>query len=118
MRPRTRRSCRTRSLMLRVESLEPRVVLSGSDITVPLDPALDQFGDQIMTVTAYNDGSNATFGIFDTGSSAVTFSADDQALFDFLGGAIPIKNPGGATADGIGGTITRDLSHACTILAH
>jgi hypothetical protein len=100
-----------------VELLEPRLVLNGPTVTIPLDPTLDQFGDQILTVQAYSNPSNAAFSIFDSGASAVTFSADDQAVFASLGSAIPIKVPGGATADGIGGTITGDVSQPGTIIA-
>jgi hypothetical protein len=175
--------------------LEPRVLLNGTSVTVPLDPTLDQFGDQIptvqaisaksgtlttrvdadtailtlasghgitnsdtvdvywddgrrngLTVTAY-DGATITidagvgdgfpaqgtaitcgssslggsafvdFSIFDTGASVVTFSADFQALAEFLGDPIPIKVPGGATAEGIGGWIQGDVSQPGTILA-
>ena len=103
------------------DTLEPRDLLTGGgSLTVPLDPALDQFGDQILTVMAYGtDGTKASFGIFDTGASAVTFSADDQALFQFLadGAGIPIKVPGGAAADGIGGSIVGDVSEPGTIVA-
>jgi hypothetical protein len=87
-------------------------------LTIPLDPTLDQFGDQIVSVQAYGDPTRTAFGIFDTGSSAVTFSADDQDIFNsFLGNPIPIKVPGGASGDGIGGTVTGDVSQPGTILA-
>jgi len=108
---------------LYLEVLEPRLVLSAPhNINVPLDPSLDQFGDQIMTIQGFSsngstDTSNVSFGIFDSGASAVTFSADDQGLFEYLGGGIPIRNPGGADAEGIGGGITGDVSTAGTIIA-
>ena len=103
---------------LRLESLELRAVLSApTSLTIPLDPTLDQFGDQVLTVQAFGDLSRATFGIFDTGASAVTFSPDDEQLFEFLNAGIPIKNPGGAQASGIGGAITGDVSEPGTILA-
>ncbi len=193
--PRTKARRRApRERILRVEELESRVVLSGASVTVPLDPALDQFGDQIPTVQAisaksgtltarvdadtavltlasghgitdadtvdvYWDGGHrnsvtvaaydvatitvdagtgddfpaedttitcgsssfgansfADFGIFDTGASVVTFSADFQYLAEFLGDPIPIKNPGGALAEGIGGWIQGDVSQPGTIL--
>ena len=102
----------------RFEQLEPRLVLTGpTSLTIPLDATLDQFGDQVMTVQAYGDASRATFGIFDTGASAVTFSPDDQTLFQFLNAGIPIKVAGGAQASGIGGDITGDVSQPGTILA-
>src|SRR5258708_2142347 len=44
--------CRPRR-RLWLELLEERLALSN--IVVPLDPALDQFGDQIITLQAYGD---------------------------------------------------------------
>ena len=112
---------RPRRFMSGFDTLESRALLAGGgSLTIPLDPTLDQFGDQIMTVMGYGtDGTQASFGIFDTGASAVTFSADDQALFQFLtgGAGIPIKTPGGASADGIGGSIVGDVSAPGTIMA-
>ncbi len=102
-------------VLLLLEELENRV--TPANVTVPLDPNLDQFGDQIGTVQAYGDDSRTTFGIFDTGASAVTFSPDDADLFDALGTPIPIKVPDGAGAGGIGGSITGDVSQPGTILA-
>lgn len=100
------------------ERLEWRWVLaSPTSLTIPLDATLDQFGDQVLTVQAYGDASRTTFGIFDTGASAVTFSADDQLLFQLLTGGIPIKSAGGAQASGIGGDITGDVSEPGQILA-
>ena len=66
---------------------------SGTSYTVPLDPLLDQFGDQVATVQGFSDsgGTRVTFGIFDTGASAVTFSAGDQDGFAFFGTPIPIS---------------------------
>src|SRR5262245_46771480 len=99
-----------RRTALGVEQLEPRLVLSGPDtLEVPLDPLLDQFGDQVVTVQAYGDPIRTGFSIFDTGASAVTFSADDQDLFAFNSSPIPVKVPGGALAEGIGGAITGDV---------
>src|SRR5262249_17539175 len=73
---------RTRRPSYIVELLEPRLVLDApGTLTIALDPTLDQFGDQIETVQGYRGESRATFGIFDTGSSVVSFSADDQANF-------------------------------------
>src|SRR5439155_12169248 len=55
-----------------------------------------------------------TFSIFDTGASAITFSATDQT--NYLD-PIAIKVPGGANADGIGGSITGGVSQPGDILA-
>jgi hypothetical protein len=96
--------------VLSLEELERRLVLSGPNkLLVPLSPA-DRTGDQIPTIQAYQDSSRIASGIFDTGSSAVTFSASDQARFKAEGAPIPIKVPGGAHADGVGGPITGDVS--------
>jgi hypothetical protein len=54
------------------------------------------------------------FSIFDTGASAITFAASDQANYV---DPIPVKVAGGAMADGIGGGITGDVSEPGTILA-
>src|SRR5258708_32669631 len=104
---------RCRSLWL--ELLEVRLALSN--IVVPMDPDLDQFGDQIITVQAFDDPGRATFSIFDTGSSAVTFAYTDQEDFGATVGAIPIKAPGGAIAEGIGGSIIGDVSQPGRIYA-
>src|SRR5688500_7549462 len=100
-----------------LEELESRLAPVGQVIAVPMDPLLDQFGDQVATVTGYDDANRITFGIFDTGASAVTCSATDQDLFTFFGSPIPIKVVGGAVASGIGGEITGDVSMPGTILA-
>lgn len=97
----------------RVEQLEDRLTPSSS-YTIPLDAILDQFGDQIATIQAYDDVSRLTLGIFDTGASAITFSYLEQAFF---GTPIPIKVTGGAVAEGIGGVISGDVSQPGTILA-
>lgn len=101
-------------LRLAVEELEPRLVPDGSSYTIPLDPDFDQFGDQIATIQAYEDFGRLAIGIFDSGASAVTFSALEQAFFAT---PIPVKVPGGAIAEGIGGTIVGDVSQPGTILA-
>src|SRR5882724_2465879 len=109
-------------LMLHLEQLETR--LTPSVVTVPLDPAHDQFGDQIVTVQSYGDPNHAAFSFFDSGASAITFSAAEQAALASQGFAIPILNPGGAVAQGLGGgplslggLITGDVSRPGTILA-
>src|SRR5262249_8910447 len=56
-------------------------------------------------------------GIFDTGSSAITFSAEDQARFTAAGVPIPIKTPAGAVAKGIGGRIVGDVSEPDAVWA-
>jgi hypothetical protein len=104
--------------ILRVEELERRLVLIGPrSIAIPLNPLLDQFGDQIVTVQAYGDSSRATFGVFDTGAAALTFSAADQLNFASRGLAIPAKLANGAMADGVGGSITGDVSQPDNVLA-
>ena len=80
----------------------------GVEIQVDLDPSLDRFGSQIGTIQLYKDdlGWRSAFGIYDTGASVVTWSAIDQASQT----PVPIKVPGGAEAEGIGGTLTGDVS--------
>lgn len=108
---------------LSLELFESRLLLSGTatSLTIPLDPIADQFGNQIQTVQAFQDSSGdppqVTTGIFDTGSSVVSFSAADQANFSSQGTPIPIKVSGGGSASGIGGDITGDVSEPGTILA-
>jgi hypothetical protein len=106
---------RTKRIRLILEELESRLV--PTNVTVPLDPTLNQFGEQVATVQAYGDTTRAAFGIFDTGATAITFAANDQALFTAEGNPIPIKVPGGAHAGGIGGAIVGDVSQPGTILA-
>lgn len=102
---------------LRIEELEPRLVLDGQGLTVPLDPQLDQFGDQVLTVQAYGEEARLTFGIFDTGAAAITFSASDQEGLIAKNLGIPIKTQGGAVAEGLGGSIVGDISYPDAILA-
>ena len=87
-----------------LEMLEDR--LTPSNVVVPLDPALDQFGDQFETVQAYrnNDGlgDRVTFSIFDTGASPITFGWEDQLFFDLVGQAIPTLPGVNVTAEGVG----------------
>jgi hypothetical protein len=100
-----------------LELLEHRLAPTGTTVLVPLDRIADEFGNQIITVQAYETSARAAFGIFDTGASALTFSAGDQARFSALGVPIPIKVPRGAEAEGLGGTIIGDVSNPGTILA-
>lgn len=107
---------RQRRITLALEQLERRLVPAGT-LTIPLDPTLDQFGDQIVTVQAYGSPASADMSIFDTGASALTFSADSQALFTEMGAPIPVKVPGGAQSSGIGGDVTGDVSQPGTVFA-
>lgn len=103
---------------LRVERLDERAVPAG--LTVPLDPAQDQLGHQVMTVQQYRgaDGSPRTsFGLFDTGSASVTWNYTDQSFFDWNGQPIPLKVPGGATLDGIGGSLTGGVAEPGTVVS-
>ena len=123
---RLRPSPRRRSAVHRLEMLEmleTRALMTlPSVLSVALNKDFDQFGDQVVTVQGFEtatgvSSAGAGFGIFDTGASAVTFSPDDAATFQILENPIPIKNPGGAQAEGIGGAITGDVSAPVTIVA-
>jgi|GEM_PF-5847168 len=105
--------------LLDFDQFELRLALSVSptSLTIPLDPEFDQFGSQIETIQAYGDPSQATFGIFDTGASVVTVSSEDRSALDYNGSSIPVKVPGGAVADGIGGGVIGDVSQPGTIWA-
>src|SRR5205823_13078323 len=96
--------------------LEVRYLLNGS-LTVPLDPTRDIYGEQIVTVQGYTDTARATFGIFDTGAAAVSFSANDEGTFTARNDPIPIKVPGGAVAEGVGGLVVGDVSKPGAILS-
>jgi hypothetical protein len=103
---------------LEVELLEPRLLLTApAKLIIPLDAELDAFGKQIVTVQAYQDKARAAFGIFDTGASSISFSAADQTRLLAAGTPIPIQIPAGAHADGVGGSVTGDVSQPGTILA-
>ncbi len=81
---------------------------------VDLNPDFDQFGSQIPTVQIYEDASgekSSAFGIYDTGCSVVTWSAYDQFI-----SPVPIKVFDGAEAEGIGGTLTGDVSQPGKVL--
>ena len=110
---------RMRRINLWVETVESRQLLTlPAVLTIPMMPDLDQFGDQILVVQAFGVPERTALGIFDSGASAVTFAGQDQ---DFFGmgdvGAIPIKVVGGASAEGIGGAITGDVSEPGTIFS-
>jgi len=108
---------RIRNLTLWVESVESRQLLTlPAVLTIPMMPELDQFGDQILVVQGFGIPERAALGIFDSGASAVTFAGQDQEFFG-MGeiGSIPIKVPGGAMAEGIGGAIIGDVSEPGTI---
>lgn len=100
-----------------LEFLENRLAPTGTTLVIPLDRILDQYGNQIITVQAYENNSRAAFGIFDTGASALTFSAGDQARFTAKGFPIPIRVVRGAMAEGLAGPIVGDVSMPGTILA-
>lgn len=101
------------------EELEARVVLTATSpaFTVALSAQADRFGDQVLTAQAYGMAERLAFGIFDTGASAITFSAQDQERFTARDLPIPIKIPGGARVVGVGGAITGDVSEPGTIFA-
>ena len=113
------RTRRNRSLaMAGIERLEDRSLLVAA-LVVPLDPTLDQIGFQPVVVQAFDDPNTpeqeawVAFGIFDTGASVVTLSANDSFFFQ---PPFPIKIPNGAVADGIGGTLTGDVSQPVSVL--
>jgi hypothetical protein len=96
----------------------------AADLTVNLVPDLDQIGSQIETVQVYRtvesgvNNDRLTFGIYDTGASVVSISADDQDGFSMMGGQpVPIIPNSVATAQGIGGDLTGVVSQPGTILA-
>lgn len=103
--------------LLRVEALEERFAPSASSLTIGLDPALDSTGRQVLAVQAYQDNSRIAFALFDTGSSALTFSANKQADFSAAGSPIPVLVKGGGILTGMGGTQTGDVSNPGTVLA-
>jgi len=104
-----------------VEALEVRLALSGSpsspSLTIPLDPKLDISGQEILAVQAYQDLARARFALFDTGSSAITFSAKDQLKLTAKGLQIPISIKGGGIIAGLGGPQIGDVSGANAIQA-
>jgi len=99
-------------------ALEDR--LAPANLTIDLDPVIDQFGNQFEVIQIYQDadGERQTFGIFDTGASPVTFSWVDQFFFDELLG-MPIETIPGVTveAQGVGGTLSGAVSQPGTIIS-
>jgi hypothetical protein len=98
---------------LAIELLEGRTVPSQVAPTITLDPGNDEFGAQVQTVTQLGNSGRVTLGIFDTGASPITVAVDDQAGF---GSPLPVKVAGGGSGDGIGGSVTGDVSQPITIL--
>src|SRR5205085_918373 len=106
-----------RGVRLTVELLENRLVLSP--LTITLDPANDEFGAQVQTATQFGNSNRVVLGIFDTGASPITIAPGDQAAFGDASGKldpVPIKVVGGASADGIGGSVSGDVSQPITVL--
>jgi hypothetical protein len=100
--------------VLLVECLEDRQVPA---VTIPLDVSRDQFGDQVLALQRYHiapefysyDGYLNYFTIFDTGSPFVSFGyySTQQGITD--GDLVPVKVPGGAVANAIGGPIAAEV---------
>jgi len=113
--------------------LEKRLVLSSGNLTVPLGPD-SVYGHEIVTVQEYDYivatpasvdvihpygiGVSSSFGIFDTGSSVISFSAQDQTFLTTENHPIPIQIFGGASAQGIGGTVVGNVSEPGTVFAN
>ena len=97
----------------------------GQNVPVELIPDWDQLGDQVEVIQGYYlpgedplQSMRLTFGIYDTGASVVTLSALDQMLFDeFYAMPVPIKVPGGAWAEGVGGDVRGDISMPGTVVS-
>ncbi len=92
----------------------------AADLEISLIPGLDEIGSQVETIQVYKDinGERSMFGLYDTGASVISVSADDQALFSLTGvPEIPILQSGGASAQGIDGYLIGDVSKSGTILA-
>jgi hypothetical protein len=116
---RVRSSRVLRRSALALEAFEARQLLTlPPTLSIPLIPEFDQFGDQVLVVQGFDIPERGALGIFDSGASAVTFSGNDQTFFDMSGyGIIPIKVPGGAKAEGIGGEIVGDVSEPGVIVS-
>src|SRR5688572_30410720 len=101
-----------------IERLEDRALLVTAAV-VPLDATLDQIGFQPAVVQAFDDPSTPeqenwiAFGIFDTGASVVTLGVNDHFFFE---PPFPIRVPGGAVAEGIGGVLIGDVSQPVTVI--
>jgi hypothetical protein len=114
------------------ERLEERLLLvhgptflPDGSVEIGLDDTFDQFGFQPAVFQAYDatpangtDDALASFSIFDTGASVVTFGATDQVLFDLLGTVgIPIGVECGAIAEAVGGlSLVGHISRPGTVL--
>src|SRR5262249_45213217 len=102
-----------------LEPLENRLVLSVAPPSITLDPVDDEFGARVRTVTQLGNTNRGVLSIFDTGSALITVASVDQASFTDAAGnsdPIPIKNPNGASGNGIGGPVSGDVSQPLTIL--
>jgi hypothetical protein len=92
-------------------------------LEVLLFPEFDQFGGHFEVVQAYENVATGeksiTVGIYDTGSSLVTFSVLDQEFLFPLQGypTIPVIAGAVATADAIGGTLHGNVSVAGRVYA-
>lgn len=116
------RSRHTSCRRLYVETLEARLALSGNPafpptLTIPLDAHLDISGQEIVAVEAYQDIARAAFALFDTGSSAITFSAKVQTALSAAGLQIPIAIKGGGIVSGLGGAQVGDVASSASIQA-
>src|SRR5437660_4011808 len=115
------RSPHTPRRRLCVETLEVRLALSGNplppSVTIPPGSHLDISGQEIVAVEAYQDIARAAFALFDTGSSAITFSAKVQTALTAAGLQIPIAIKGGGIVAGLGGTQVGDVSGSASIQA-
>ena len=109
---------------LQIETLEERLALTGPSttqtgpvLTIPMNPSLDITGQQIVGVEAYQNASRTNFALFDTGSSAITYSAQNQVVYTAAGVAIPIAIKGGGIVEGLGGPQVGDVASAANIEA-
>jgi len=115
---------------LHLEDLEKRLVLSPGNLVISLGSAY-QYGHQIVTVQSYKvstppgvnvnalqSATGPSFSIFDTGSSVIAFSAQDQAFLTGENQPIPIQIFGGASAQGIGGPAVGNVSEPGTVFAN
>jgi len=89
----------------------------GQNVPVELIPEADQLGDQVEVIQGYYlpgedpaESMRLSFGIYDSGASVVTLSAFDQSFYQMFSSPVPIKVPGGAWAEGVGGDVRGDVS--------